>query len=510
MNSKTRLAIASMSPDLFDLNVPLYPRSQAVTGQGEATFFLASTPAGRRLGVLAEAGATELERFVGESSERYGKTLLLCPLTHENAVALRAELPWLQPQPLGLATSAGCGDRLGLATPGHVRAARTTMARATTGRNIRMIFCQQSIREMTRTGRSPDDVMDDATWGTFQEGWVEGVGADADHLKTTEDIDRCAAAGYTFFTIDPGAYVDSGADTAGPAALRSRYAALPWAALETTPEDLAQAYRQKSFDLGARSMALPEETVVRAAVKYGGAVAHVAVMYRHLLATKGPDGWELEVSVDETDTPTSQAEHLFIANELQRLGVRWVSLAPRYVGRFEKGVDYIGDVAAFQEDFRGHAAIARAMGPYKLSLHTGSDKFSIYAIAAELTNGLLHLKTAGTSYLEALRATASFDPELFRAILALAIERYETDRVSYHVSGVLAKVPRPESLSDSQLPTLLEQSDARQVLHVTFGSVLNSDRGYKSRLFAGLVAHEEAHFGALERHFIRHLAPMIQ
>ena len=76
-----------------------------------------------------------------------------------------------------------------------------------------MIFAQQSIREMTRTGRSPDDVMDDATWGVFQEGWRAGVGADADHLKTTADIDLCVAAGYTFFTIDPGAHVDPAADT---------------------------------------------------------------------------------------------------------------------------------------------------------------------------------------------------------------------------------------------------------------------------------------------------------
>ncbi len=327
MNSQTTQESAGVSPVLFDLNVPLYPRSPA-DAEG-VTFFLASTPGGRRLALLAEAGAPALERFVGESIERTRKTLLLCPLTHANAVTLRVALPWLQPQPLGLATSAGCGDRLGLATPGHVRAGRTAVAQGTSGRNIKMIFCQQSIREMTRTGRSADDVMDDATWGIFQEGWAEGVGADADHLKTTEDIDRCAAAGYTFFTIDPSAYVDSGADIAGPEVLRSRYAALPWAALERTPGGLQQAYREKSFDLGERSISLPEETVVRAAVKYGGAVAHVAAMHRHLLETKGADGWELEVSVDETDTPTSQAEHLFIANELGRLGVRWVSLAPR-------------------------------------------------------------------------------------------------------------------------------------------------------------------------------------
>ena len=80
-----------------------------------------------------------------------------------------------------------------------------------------------------------------------------------------------------------------------------------------------------------------------------------------------------------------------------------MSLAPRFVGTFEKGVDYIGDRTTFAQDIAVHAAIARSHGPYKLSLHSGSDKFSIYDICAEATHGLVHLKTAGTSYLEALR-----------------------------------------------------------------------------------------------------------
>ena len=150
---------------------------------------------------------------------------------------------------------------------------------------------------------------------------------------------------------------------------------------------------------------------------------------------------ELEVSVDETETPTSHAEHIYIASELKRLGVKWVSLAPRYVGRFEKGVDYIGSLAAFEADFAGHAAIARWFGPYKLSLHSGSDKFSIYPIAARLSRGLVHLKTAGTSYLEALRTIAHHDPAFFREIYTFARQRYETDRLSYHVSAELSECP---------------------------------------------------------------------
>jgi hypothetical protein len=211
--------------------------------------------------------------------------------------------------------------------------------------------------------------------------------------------------------------------------------------------------------------------------------------------------------VDETQTPTSPAEHLFIAGELARLGVHWVSLAPRFVGRFEKGVDYIGDLATFAAEFARHVAVAQALGPYKLSLHSGSDKFSIYPIAAQAAGGLVHLKTAGTSYLEALRAISQTVPSLFREILAFARERYETDRATYHVSARLDKVPAPDALRDTDLPGLFEQFDARQVLHVTFGSVLDHFGG---RLLATLREHEEVYYTLLESHFRRHLSLFVR
>ncbi len=520
------------------VNLPIYARS--LTAAGRAVFFLAHGPRGKLLGVIAGPGDTRPEHFDGEHVNLTDGRLTLCPLTHANASVLRQEVPGLCPSPIGLRTSAGCGDRLGLATPGHSRAARRFPALA-------MIFAQQSIREMSRTARTPEEVMDDATWGLFQEGWQAGqsrtkgesgacLGADADHLKTPADIDRSAEAGFTFYTVDPGDYVDAHADSANEAALRDRYATLPWDELQSSPAGLWASYRGKRFEVEERSWELDEPTLVRAAVKYGRAVAHTLRMYRHLIevttgrtgavqpgnaraATVGnsdsppvdqeasPLGFDFEVSVDETATPTTHTEHLFVAAELRRLGVRWTSLAPRYVGRFEKGVDYIGDLTEFEHDFAAHAAIARALGPYKLSLHSGSDKFSIYAMAAQHTRGLVHLKTAGTSYLEALRALVAFDPALFRDILGAALRQYETDRASYHVSADVRQVPRPESLSDAQLPALLDQSDARQVLHVTFGSILTSRQGHRARLLAALAAHEEEHYTALEKHLARHLRP---
>ena len=462
----------------------VYPRS--VAEKEETTYFLARDTNHKLLGILGDATG-----FVGEQRGE----VTVCPLSPVNAEALREILPWLRPQPLGLEKSAGCGDRLGLATPGHVRAVRQAGG-------IAPILAQQSMRENARTGRSPQQVVDDALWGIFQEGWREPWGADADHLKTTDDVDLCVAAGYTFFTVDPGDHVDNTAHTAPLDVLRGKFQELPWAELEDSPHDLQGRYLGRRMEVETLTLEFEETALLRAATKYGRAIAHTVRMFRHLVAQT--QSFELEMSVDETETPTSIEEHLFVARELKRLGVQWVSLAPRYSGRFEKGVDYIGDLAGFEEELAKHAAIARVLGPYKLSIHSGSDKFSIYPIVARLTKGLVHLKTAGTSYLEALRAVARVEPALFRKILAYAVECYPEDRATYHVSSKLSQVPAPFGLPDTKLPGLLDQFDTRQVLHVTFGSALAR---YGDELLAVLATHDEAHYAALETHFERHLSP---
>jgi hypothetical protein len=479
-------------------HLTLFPHSLVVDGPAE--YGLTITTSGPRLAILT-ANPDSLRDFEGECSELADRTLLLGPASPRNAAALRSRFAWLRPRLLGLQTSAGMGDRLGLATPGHVQAVRAV------GGQIAPIFAQQSIREMTRTGRTPGQVMDDATWGIFQEGWRNGVGADADHQKTTADLDNCLAAGFTFFTIDPGEHVDNSAETASLSDLRTTADTLP---PEIQPR--ASNLSGQTFDLEGRLIQFDEHTLLKAAVKYGRAVWHVAAMYRHIVQAAQGREFELEVSVDETEQPTSHAEHIYIASELKRLGVQWVSLAPRYVGRFEKGVDYIGDLKLFEHDFAVHAAIARQFGPYKLSLHSGSDKFSIYPIAMRQTRGLVHLKTAGTSYLEALRTIAALDTAFFRDIYTFARERYETDRASYHVSAQLERAPEPGALRDSDLPELLEQFDAREILHVTFGSVLteraqSGSLRFYDRFMRLLRDNAEAYTANLKTHFIRHLGP---
>jgi len=485
-----------MSFILPSFNLDLLPHS--LVKQDGAEYGLAHTDRGLRLVVLASNLATR-NNFEGKLSQGEHQVLLVGPLNPKNAASLRVQLPWLQPRLLGLRTSAGMGDRLGLATPGHVRAIRAV------GGKIAPIFAQQSMREMVRTNRTPQQVMDDATWGIFSEGWQCDVGADADHLKSFADIDICLDAGFTFFTIDPGAYVNNQAETATMNELRELSDTLP---VEVRP--YSTGLMNKTYKIEGLSLHFDEVTLLKAAVKYGQAVAHVSAMYQHLVKTAGKRPYELEVSVDETDQPTSHTEHLYIASELKRLGVHWVSLAPRFIGRFEKGVDYIGNIATFVTSLAGHAAIARQFEPYKLSLHSGSDKFSIYPAIVRQTRGLVHLKTAGTSYLEALRTVAMVEPEFFAEIYTFARERYEADRASYHVSAELEHAPLPDAVVD--LPGLLEQFDAREILHVTFGSILTNRTAtgqlrFYDRFMDILRMNSEAYAFNLEKHFIRHLEP---
>lgn len=458
---------------------------------------LAATGSGSGARLVVQAvHVQELAGFVeGETSSNRGQYLLLTPRSAHNLAQLRSLLGWLRPGPLGLRRSMGFGDRIGLATPGHVRALQVA------GEGLRPVFAQQSIREMARTRRSPQEVLDDATWGVFSSGWRLGHGADADHIKTPDDVDVCAAAGYTLFTFDPGDHVQAGADTLSAPRLEQMLERLPWAALEDSTESMLQRYRRVPAAVADLDIACGDEPAARAAIKYGPAVAHAARLYRRLREVAPPD-CEAEISVDETDSPTTSFQHVYIATELTRLGVRWVSLAPRFEGRFEKGSDYIGDPGAFEADCAVHAAIARRLGPYKLSLHSGSDKLSIYGAFRRCTGSLGHVKTAGTSYLEALRTLSRTDPPLFRDVYALARSRYGEDRATYHVSARLEATPEPVQVQDAALPALLDDFHVRQVLHVTFGSALDEfgDR-VRTSLDRDLPAYEDD----LERHFVRHL-----
>ncbi len=355
--------------------------------------------------------------------------------------------------------------------------------------------------------------MDAATWAVFQEGYKDGFGADADHLKTTDDIDLMVKAGFTMFTIDPGEFVVNEADTMPLADATEQIRALPWAVLEDDLDGFLARYQNCVLDVAEGFRLHPSrEDILRGLLKYGRVIAHMAAMYRYLEATFPDHPAEFELSVDETDSVTSPFEHYLVANELKRLGVELVGLAPRFVGDFEKGIDYRGDLDRFVAEYKKHLKIAERLGPYKISIHSGSDKFSVYEVIGSLKKGRVHVKTAGTSYLEALRTVASKSPELFREIFDFTRGLYKREKESYHVSAQLDRVPAAKSCSDAELLALFDQDDSRQVLHVTFGKVLTEKDGqgqllFRDRIMDCLRADEEVHYEYLIKHFRKHLEP---
>src|SRR5262245_11081637 len=164
---------ARLLTEFLERNSSLHIYTRSIAVAQNSIFFLGRSGVNKSLGLIT-GNETLLGKFSGSFTgiqlDGQPKTLVLCPTISANAAALRSTFPFLTPTTLGLKKSAGCGDRLGLATPGHIRALRhSTMAG---------ILAQQSIRENARTGRTPQEVMDDALWGIFEEGWRDGFGAD--------------------------------------------------------------------------------------------------------------------------------------------------------------------------------------------------------------------------------------------------------------------------------------------------------------------------------------------
>jgi tagaturonate epimerase len=421
------------------------------------------------------------------------------------AMAMTIKVP--RPTTLGINPSFGFGDRIGLATPGHLAALRKA------GKGISPIFAQQSIREMARTSRTPEGVMGDALQSLATANWSDAHGADADHLKTQDDVNRTAAAGFTFFTIDPSGHVDQQADDYDEATVRAKFNGVKeyagWAVGYTGKEIKLSTGTVIEFD---------ELSVQRAAVKYGKAIREAIELALYIKKVQEAAGrpYEIELSVDETEQPTTLAEHYIIAEQCLSNDMKLVSLAPRFIGHFEKGVDYIGDLAALDKSLSDHAAIARQLGPYKISLHSGSDKVSMYAALSRATAGQFHVKTAGTSYLEALRVVAIHEPAMFRELCEFSCSRYNTDRATYHVHATLETVPAPNKLNDHELvKKYLERWEdvpagkgfteaGRQILHCTFGSVLTDER-FGKLVRQCLADHRDTYSEVLEEHFARHL-----
>ncbi len=335
----------------------------------------------------------------------------------------------------------------------------------------------KSYREHTLIKTKPADVRAEADAAVKALGWTGAYYVDADHISL-KNVEGFISAS-NFFTIDV-------ADFAGQAA---------------TPE------AEESFVKTARSfgktLAIPgidrpfqiDEAGLRvAARKFQLAMQEAGRIYRAIAAQKGTDNFVTEVSVDETSTAQTPVELLLILAMIQIEGIPVQTIAPKFTGRFNKGIDYRGDVAQFEKEFAEDlSVIAFAIREFglpptlKLSVHSGSDKFALYPVINRLVkskHAALHLKTAGTTWLEELigLAEAGGDGlEIAKEIYRQAFARFDELSGPYAPVIDIAKdeLPDPETVAAWDSKTYAEtlrhvqscqsyNPNVRQLLHIAF------------------------------------------
>jgi len=471
---------------------------------GEITLFMSSiAESGQSIAAMVEMDNTRYIMITGngalldEMKGTPGNGYLLCPLSTHNRLVLNRHFPFTCPVARGrTGASIGLGDRLGIATPGHIKAVQN--------RDVFPVFAQQSIRELNLTGRTYTDVLDDAAFAVFQEGYKKGYGADADHLKDVDDIKSAIDLGFSMITLDCSDHINQDVSWRDASSTNRLY--------KQVPDDLRHVYERryldKTFEVGNGSLTYTGNDLAGVVLTYHRALQFIIQVYeQYIKDTHGTI--DFEISIDETQTPTTPLAHYLIANELCLAKVACTSLAPRFCGEFQKGIDYMGDIRQFESDLTIHAAIADHFG-YRLSIHSGSDKFSVFPLIGSYTSGRFHVKTAGTNWLEAVRVIASKNPSLYREMHQYALDNFHEAVKYYHVGTKIEDIAPLDTMKDSALVDYMNDPNARQLMHITYGILLQSknDTGeylFRDRIFQTLTGNYVDYKINLMNHIGKHL-----
>jgi len=475
----------------------IYPKS--INFANGSYFFLIKDISEKKLIVFGKG--KYFNDFDGNETDVNGVCTKICSLNNYNCDIIRKIFPFTNPiNHKGKKITLGLGDRLGLASPGHIRLIRD--------KDIFPFLAQQSMRELKLTGRTYHDVLSSAAWSVFQEGYTDGFGADGDHLKTAEEIKMALDCGFTMITLDCSDYINNRAATMSSDEIEAEYSLIP----KADRQHLETKYSGKAFTLeNGTEIYFPAVEFKRMVLTYFKAIKYTIDIYNNVIKSSGKS-IDFEMSIDETLTPTTPESHYFVASELIDNGVEITSLAPRFCGEFQKGIDYRGDICQFRKEFAIHVKVAEHFG-YKISVHSGSDKFSVFPIIGKETGGRYHLKTAGTNWLEAVRVIAEKNPDLYRRMHRFAEKNLHEAKKYYHISADLNKIPDIDSLENEKLPSLMDIEDSRQVLHITYGLILLSQNtdgsaAFRDEIYSTLYTYEDDYYKALEKHIGRHLTEL--
>ncbi len=313
--------------------------------------------------------------------------------------------------------SFGTGDRFGH----QGKAQLDAIKKAREGGVDISIVWNKSHREHLIVGTSPGDVRKEADDAVIGSNWSGAYYVDADHIGLS-NVDSFMESS-DFFTLDVADFIGEKADENELEAFVKKY---------------SEYCGQLSIGGIKRPLEITVEKIRNIAEKYLAAVNQAAEIYRYIESKKGKGNFITEVSMDETAEPQTPEELLFILAALGDKGIPVQTIAPKFTGRFNKGVDYKGDVEQFNREFNDDVCVIKYSvsefnlpSNLKLSVHSGSDKFSIYPgirKAIEQHNAGVHVKTAGTSWLEELIGLAESGEsslELVKEIYARAYSRFD-------------------------------------------------------------------------------------
>jgi hypothetical protein len=367
----------------------------------------------------------------------------------------------------------GMGDRFAHQGRAQLQAVQTA---ARNGIRIHPVW-NKSNREHTIIGSKPDDLRTEADAAVVALGWKDAYYVDADHvgLKTVDAFLNAS----NFYTLDVADFTGRAADAESMDGFVTK--------MDKYTGSLSIPGIGSPFEIS-------RDTSRAAAAKFLLAAQEAGRIYRHIEAKKGTGNFVTEVSVDETDTPQTPVELFLILAMIAGEGIPVQTIAPKFTGRFNKGVDYVGDLRLFEKEFdEDLSVIAFAIrefglpGTLKLSVHSGSDKFSIYPIINRLIkkhDAGLHLKTAGTTWLEEVIGLAEAGGEgleIAKEVYAQAHAHFDDLTAPYAtvIDIDKSKLPDPETVrgwdSEKYVNTLRHvQSNAdynsnfRQLIHVGF------------------------------------------
>jgi tagaturonate epimerase len=420
----------------------------------------------------------------------------LCWLNKHNRLIFNKYMDYTTPKAFGKdVATIGLGDRLGLTSAAHIKALNN--------RKIKPILAQQSKRELDLTGRTYDDILDAACYAVIQEGYKGGYGADGDHLKDEMDIKSALNSGVSMITLDCSEKIDNSVEVCEEEELFEQYSKIS-AEIRRSYED---KYINRKHAVGNYPIVFSKEILAKNMLIYGKVIEFIAYIYNKYIQCAGRK-IDFEISLDETCSQTSVQGHYFVANELVQRNIVISSMAPRFVGDFQKGIDYIGDLNQFEEDLKIHTYVADHFG-YKLSIHSGSDKFSVFRIIGKYTGGRFHIKTSGTNWLEAVRVISKNNPGLYRRMHKYALDHFNEAKAYYHVTTDLLAIKDIDSVSDNDLMLYMDDDNARQLLHITYGLLLKAKNNgismFRYEIFETLDKYSDEYEKSIINHIGRHL-----